>query len=342
MDPLPALWAVLGTALVFLAAGWELATAHLPPTRERYLTVRIGGGLGALLATVATATALEAWVPPLLTAPIVATASLVLAPKWVPAPLARLLTRVLDAGQAARTADQPVREVIREVLEFGTTDVREIMTPRVDIVAVSTEDTLGEAMATIRKESVSRVPLYGKDLDDIVGMLYAKDLLALIGEDPDSVPRWTDLARPVLYVPVTKHLDDLLAEFQLKRVHLAVVVDEYGGTKGLVTLDDVLEELVGDLGQDSDDDLYFLRRRNGEFIVDAKMRLVDLGDRLGMPLAHDDDAFETLGGLFYHLFERVPELGEHTEFRGLQLAVHALSKQGVSRIRIRSLTPPSA
>jgi gliding motility-associated protein GldE len=251
------------------------------------------------------------------------------------------LKTIAEVGQTQGTLKEDEREIIENMVDFGNTTVIEIMTSRVDIIALSTEDTLGEALSLIRKESVSRLPLYEKDLDHILGVVHTKDLLAFLDQDLKSVPSWSTLARPALFIPSTKRLDDLLRDFQAQKNHLAIVVDEYGGTEGIVSLDDVIEEIIGDLGGDDDGpaEVLYTRRKNGDYIFDSKINLEDMSDVLGIGLANDDDEFETLGGLVYHLMERIPEMGEEISYRGVDLHIHKVEKNRVTKVRARITTP---
>lgn len=247
------------------------------------------------------------------------------------------LKTIAEVGQTQGTLKDDEREIIENMVDFGNTTVIEIMTSRVDIIALSTEDTLGEALSLVRKESVSRLPLYEKDLDHILGVVHTKDLLAFLDQDLKSIPAWVTLARPALFIPSTKRLDDLLRDFQAQRNHLAIVVDEYGGTEGIVSLDDVIEEIIGDLGSDDSGpaEVLYTKRKNGDYIFDSKINLEDMSELLGIGLANDDDEFETLGGLIYHLMERIPETGEDVSYRGVDLHIHKVEKNRVTKVRVR-------
>lgn len=250
------------------------------------------------------------------------------------------LKTIAEVGQHHGSLKEDEREMIENMIEFGNTTVREIMTSRVDIVALSAEDTLADALELIRTESVSRLPLYGKDLDEIIGVIHTKDLLAYLDQPETTVPNWSSLARPALFIPVTKRLDSLLRDFQTQKTHLAIVVDEYGGTEGIVSMDDVLEEIVGDLGHDESnpEEVMYTVRKNGEYVFDAKINLDDMGEVLGVELATDDDEFETLGGLIYHLMERIPSVGEEVVHNGLILHIHNVEKNRVTKVRVRNAT----
>ncbi|MEX1010602.1 MAG: CNNM domain-containing protein [Balneolaceae bacterium] len=230
------------------------------------------------------------------------------------------------------------REIIENVIEFGNITVREIMTSRVNIVAVSVDQSLREVVSLIREKGLSRMPLFENDLDNILGVIYAKDVLPYINSDLDGTTiNWRSIARKALFIPSTKKLDDLLRDFQHEKTHLAMVVDEYGGTEGLVTLDDILEEIVGDIGDeyDENEEKLFTRFKNGVFIFDARIDLDDMEEILEMEVTSDEDEYETLGGLVYHLLERIPNVGERLIYRNLELTVHSVRNNRVKKLRVK-------
>ncbi|MEX2600123.1 MAG: CNNM domain-containing protein [Balneolaceae bacterium] len=230
------------------------------------------------------------------------------------------------------------REIIENVIEFGHTLVREIMTSRVNIVAVSIDHSLRDVISLIQDKGLSRMPLYENDLDTILGVIYAKDVLPYINSDLDtSTINWKSIGRKALFIPSTKKLDDLLRDFQQEKTHLAIVVDEYGGTEGLVTLDDILEEIVGDMGDeyDENEEKLFSRFKNGVYIFDAKIDLDDMEEILDCDITSSEDEFETLGGLVYHLTERIPNIGERITYRGLELTVHSVRNNRVKKLRVK-------
>jgi putative hemolysin len=250
------------------------------------------------------------------------------------------LRTIAEVGELQGSIHGDEREIIENVIEFGHMTVREIMTSRVNIIAISTEDTLREVMDLIREKGISRMPLYEDDLDNILGVIYAKDLLTYLDQAAsDNIPNWKSIARRALFIPPSKKLDDLLRDFQNEKTHIAVVVDEYGGTDGLVSLDDLLEEIVGEINDEyGAHETLFTRRKNGDYIFDAKIDLDDMGDVLDMELASEDDEFETLGGLVYHLLERIPEIGEKIDYKGLQLTVHKVEKNRITKVLVVSKT----
>lgn len=236
------------------------------------------------------------------------------------------------------------REIIENVIEFGTTSVREIMTSRVNVVAVNTENSLNEVLNLIREKGLSRMPLYENDLDTILGIIYSKDVLPYINSDIERTTiNWRTIARKALFIPATKKLDDLLRDFQQEKTHIAIVVDEYGGTEGLITLDDILEEIVGDISDeyDENEEQLYTQFKNGVYVFDAKIDLDDMEEILDCELTADDDDFETLGGLVYHLTERIPNVGERVYYKGLELTIHSVQNNRVRKLRVKLHTDDS-
>lgn len=230
------------------------------------------------------------------------------------------------------------REIIENVIEFGTTTVREIMISRTDIVAISTDQTLGEVLTTIREKGLSRMPLYEGDLDTILGVIHSKDVLPYIHSDIKRTSiNWRTIARKALFIPATKKLDDLLRDFQQEKTHIATVVDEYGGTEGIITLDDILEEIVGDITDEytDDEEKLFTKFKSGVYLFDAKIDLDDMEDILECEITAQDDDFETLGGLVYHLTERIPNVGERVYYKGLELTINSVKNNRVRKLRVK-------
>ncbi|WP_245683954.1 hemolysin family protein [Rhodohalobacter halophilus] len=230
------------------------------------------------------------------------------------------------------------REIIENVIEFGNITVREIMTSRVNIVAVSVTATLEDVIQLIREKGLSRMPLFENDLDNISGVIYSKDVLPYINTPmSENLINWKTIARKALFIPATKKLDDLLRDFQHEKTHIAIVVDEYGGTEGIVTLDDILEEIVGDIGDEYDDqeEKLYTKFKNGVYIFDAKIDLDDLDEILNTSISSDDDEFETLGGLVYHLTERIPNVGERMTYKNLEMTVHSVKNNRVKKLRVK-------
>lgn len=242
-----------------------------------------------------------------------------------------------EVSEKGGSIKEDEREIIENVIEFGNIIVREIMTSRVNIDAVSVDDTLDEVLELIKEKAISRLPLYENDLDNILGVIYAKDILPYINNGKNTpMFNWKTIARETFYIPATKKLDDLLRDFQQEKTHIAIVVDEYGGTEGLVTMDDILEEIVGDISDDAyDEESLYTQFRNGIYLFDAKIDLDDMEEILGIDITTDDDEYETLGGLIYHLTESLPTVGERVVFNGMELTVHSVNNNRVRKIRVK-------
>lgn len=249
------------------------------------------------------------------------------------------LKAIAEVGELQGTLRGDEREIIENVIEFGNTTVKEIMTSRVNIVAISNDATLEDVLSLVREKGISRYPLYENDLDTITGVIHAKDILPFLLQQQDvSAINWQTNARKALFVPTTKKIDDLLKDFQRDKTHVAIVVDEYGGTEGLVTLDDILEEIIGEIhDEQSGNEALFTMTESGDYIFDGRVDLDDVAKVLDMELTSDDDEYETLAGLIYHITERIPEQGEVVFFNDLELTVEEIENNRLRKIRI---TPP--
>ncbi|MDI6401034.1 CNNM domain-containing protein [Balneolaceae bacterium ANBcel3] len=252
------------------------------------------------------------------------------------------LKTIAEVGELHGSLHGDEREIIENVIEFGNTYVREIMTSRINISAISTKHTLQEVLDLIREKGISRLPLYENDIDTIIGIIHSKDLLPYIHSDlGETSINWKTLARKALFVPTTKKLDDLLRDFQRLKTHIAIVVDEYGGTEGVVTLDDVIEEIIGEITDEYTETVALYKEKSpGVYVFDAKIDLDDMADILSMELTTSDDEYETLGGLIYYLLERIPEEGESIEFKGLMLTVQTMDNNRLTEVEVKVLSPP--
>lgn len=223
------------------------------------------------------------------------------------------------------------RQVIRGVLRLESIAVREIMIPRPDIAGIRLEATLEEAIQLVLHEGYSRIPLYEGTLDTIRGVLYAKDLLAAVQNEKGA--RLEELARPALLIPETKRVGDLLREFQTKRVHIALVIDEYGSLVGLVTNEDLLEEIVGEIEDEFTVSEPLVEQiSTDEAIVDARAPLKYVSDLFGVEL--EAEGFDTLGGLIYHRLGRIPTAGETVTEDGVSLTVLTTAGRRIRRVRV--------
>ena len=250
-------------------------------------------------------------------------------------PAAELLA-ILEAPAAGVGAEalSEERRMMRGILAMSRQTAREIMSPRIDIVAVSTEASIGDVMKVVDSSGFSRIPLYEENIDRIIGVLYAKDLLARLQSGVSS-PNLRVLARPPYFVPETKRTDELLADLRRDQTHVAIVVDEYGGTAGLVTVEDVLEEIVGEIADEYDtDELEVEVVSEEEAIVDARLAIDDLNELVGAEI-HSED-FDTVGGFVFSLLGRLATPGDRvaSEEHGLDLEVLSVHGRRIRRVRV--------
>jgi CBS domain containing-hemolysin-like protein len=248
------------------------------------------------------------------------------------------LRTIVAISEQRGTLEEDERDMIDSVMEFGETIVREVMVPRVDMECFEDTTRVGDAVARIRELGLSRFPVYHGDIDHVVGVLYAKDLLKLDAE-ADTGRRVGDLTRPAHFTPETKKAGELLRELQRRRIHIAIVVDEYGGTAGLVTLEDLIEEIVGEIRDEYDEEEQLITVIDRcTVIADGMVRLEDLEEEIGVDL--EVDGVETLGGLLMNAFGRIPSEGEKLERGGLAFTVESVEEQRIVRVRIDRLEAP--
>ena len=225
------------------------------------------------------------------------------------------------------------RRLLRSIVDFGDTLVREVMTPRPDIVAIGSDATLAELRAVFAEQEYSRVPVFKENLDSIMGFVFVKDLIHLAEVSNEDRPI-AGLLRPAHMVPDTKHVADLLKELQHRQVQSAIVVDEYGGTAGLVTIEDLLEEIVGEIRDEYDVELEpIVDEGNGIFVFSGKVDIDKVADRLGVEI--ERQGFETVGGYVLSRLGRVPAVGESFAIDGLSVEVLDAERRRVHRVRIR-------
>jgi CBS domain containing-hemolysin-like protein len=246
--------------------------------------------------------------------------------------LAEDVKEMTENGEHAHLLDDDEREMIQRVFLLGETVVREIMVPRIDMVALDESASFDEIVHVVKKSRHSRLPVYRGNMDNIVGFLHIKDLVSMLGNSNASP--WTSLMRPAYFVPETKRADQLLKDLRDRRMHLAIVVDEYGGTSGLVTLEDVIEEVVGEIQDESDKELPLIDRlEDGSFRVDPKVNLTDLNEHLGVGLPADD--FDTLAGYLYGLAGKIPAPGDRYSGAGLEFTVAGVHGKRITSVIVR-------
>jgi CBS domain containing-hemolysin-like protein len=239
----------------------------------------------------------------------------------------------LEAGEEQGLIEGDEKRLLQSIVDFGDTLVREVMTPRPDIVAIPDQASVAQLRALFREQEYSRFPVYHENLDNILGIIRVKDLLQIDDTALDRRPI-TPLVRPATFVPETKRVPELLKEFQRKQVQLAIVVDEYGGTAGLVTLEDLLEEIVGEIRDEDDvESEPIVDEGDGSFVFSAKVSFDELRDRLGLEI--EPEGFETVGGYVLARLGRVPSVGETFDLDGLRIEVLEAERRRIHKVRVR-------
>ncbi len=233
----------------------------------------------------------------------------------------------------ANTKDE--QKILEGIVNFGNTETVQIMKPRIDIFALSNEESYEEVLNKILKKGYSRNPVYKESIDNIIGVLYAKDLLAHLDK---KTFKWQELLREPFFVPENKKLDDLLSEFREKKNHLAIVVDEYGGTSGIVTLEDVIEEIVGDINDEfDDDDLSYSKIDENNYIFEGKITIKDfcrvLDDEDEEIFEEEKGESETLAGFILEISGKFPKRGEKINFKNYTFTIEALDRKRIKQVK---------
>ncbi len=244
---------------------------------------------------------------------------------------------LVDAGEEEGVIEKDEKAMIYSIFELGDTLVREVMVPRIDVVALEVTTPMLEAVDTIIKVGHSRIPIYQETIDNVVGVLYAKDLLPYLSQGRTDVPL-RSIVRNAYFIPETKRAGDLLPDLQQRRIHMAVVVDEYGGMAGIVTIEDLLEEIVGEIQDEYDVEEPFVEMVNeNEYLFDARMDLDDLNQLMDVALPTEDS--DTLGGFIYTQLGRVPVVGDRLTFENLVLTVESVVGRRIKKVRIERQQP---
>jgi magnesium and cobalt exporter, CNNM family len=242
------------------------------------------------------------------------------------------LKTLVEINEDEGVIDQDERHLIQRVFEFGAHRVSQIMTPRTDIFALEANEPMATALPQIKDNRFSRIPVYEGSIDQIIGILYAKDLLSY-SRHPEPEVKVRDLLHPAFFVPESKRIDDLLREFQRNKVHMAIVVDEYGGVSGLATMEDALEELVGEIVDEFDIEEVLCRQIDPQtYVVSAKMAVTEFNETLGVSLPREDA--DTIGGHVFHLFGMLPKRGESVSASGLTFTIEHIKGTRILEIRV--------
>ncbi len=242
----------------------------------------------------------------------------------------------VPAAETESAADDAIseeegRELLQSIVDFTETVAREVMTPRPDIVAVQADTSLADLRGLFREEQYSRMPVYRDSLDNILGIVYVKDMVAL---PPDAAPPLTTLMRSAYFVPESKRASELLKEMQRRQLQMAIVVDEYGGTAGLVTVEDLLEEIVGEIRDEYDVESETVTDEgNGTFVFSGKVSVDEVRERLGVEI--EREGFETVGGFLLSQLGRMPYVGETFEIGELAFEVLEVERRRISKVRVR-------
>ena len=251
------------------------------------------------------------------------------------------IMKTLEVGHEVGVIELEQRNMLKGTLMMRDTSVKEIMTPRVDMVCVEADQTLRELVDIVNEEGYSRIPVYEDNIDNILGVCYAKDVFKVIEKDGVGLLKDTkvrEIMREPLFIPETMKIDDLMREFRTRKVHIAIVVDEFGGTAGLVTMEDIIEELTGQIFDEYDEEEEeptLLKLKEGVYIVDASIPINDLERELGMEFPKTE--FETLAGYLLEVFERFPKVGEEVEVNGFRFKILAATRNRIDRVRMEVL-----
>jgi magnesium and cobalt transporter len=252
-----------------------------------------------------------------------------------PQDLEREIQQIIDEGEEQGLISEDEGEMIQGIFSFRDTLAREIMIPRTDMVAVRFDATVREVIQIILDSGHSRIPIYQDSIDNMIGILHAKDLLHCWGRDEVEV---REMVRAPYFIPETKRVSDLLRDLRHRKSHMAIVIDEYGGTAGIITMEDIIEEIIGDIMDEYDaEEDWIVHQDDGSLLVDARLDVEELEDVLGIEFP--EGKFESIGGFIISLLGRVPEAREQVVFRDLEMTVESADRRKIEKIRIRRSPP---
>ncbi len=240
-----------------------------------------------------------------------------------------------ELGEAEGTIKEDESEMIQSILEFDDKMVREIMTPRVDIASIKSDSNIDDLMDLIKEKKYSKIPMYDENIDKIKGIIYAKDILPyLIGSRPEKI-NISDFCKEAIFIPENKPIDDMLEEFRDKKTQIAIVVDEWGGTAGLVTVEDIVEEVLGEIRDpyDIENDL-FIKRSDNNYTIDAKIGIYDIEEELDIEFPEDRD-YDTLGGYIFFSLGKIPDKEESVEFSKWSFTVKTIVDNRIKTVEAK-------
>ena len=239
----------------------------------------------------------------------------------------------IEEGKSAGIIDTAEYEIIHRVLEFTETTAKEVMVPRPDVVALELNTKRSDIIKVVTEEGFSRVPVYNETIDNIVGIVFAKDLIGMIEYEDTIVLE--DIIRPAAFVPETKKISQLLREFQKQKIHLAIVIDEFGGTEGIITLEDIIEEIVGEIHDEYDEiKLSYTKETDGTWIIDGGMNISDFNETFSAQIPEDVD-YETVNGFLHKLTGRIPDKKEEIQFGNISFTIIRKSERRIEKIKVK-------
>ncbi len=250
------------------------------------------------------------------------------------------IRQVVEESEREGNIGETESEMLEAIVDFRNATADEVMTPRIDIKSIEVTDNLNAIRDFITNDGHSRFPVFKDTVDNIVGILYVKDLLPYLGREPNNF-RITDLLREVPFIPESKRISELLVEFQQNKIQLAIVLDEYGGTAGLVTIEDIVEEIVGEIRDEHENDEIdeptIITTEEGAAVVDARVHIDDLNDEFGTDLPEEAD-YDTVGGWIFATLGRIPQIGEHFTIDNLDIEILKARKTHIEKIKLQPKT----
>ncbi|OGR32642.1 MAG: hypothetical protein A2091_04295 [Desulfuromonadales bacterium GWD2_61_12] len=251
----------------------------------------------------------------------------------------RDLQEIIEESEEKGIINEDEGDMLHSIFEFGDTIVREIMVPRTDMVCCPADADLNELLDAIHRSGHSRIPIYEGTVDSVVGVVYAKDLLRYWGRSSADLAI-TDVMREPFFVPETKNIEELLQDFRARRVHMAIAIDEYGGTSGLITIEDLIEEIVGDIQDEYDrEEEWLVEEEGGTLLVDGRLNIEELEEHFDIEIPREK--FDTVGGYLFDLLGHIPKPGETVSDNGLEMSIVESDQRRIGKVRIRRRNLPT-